>query len=171
MFAAMGVDLLVHSLGEIGSAIANFSTKCPPETFTTGMFIITAELIITFTASMILLFWSDGITKIIAGPDADQCEKVDDLWVVTGLRLTACLCGILLLYRPVSLLIAAIINCPDILSYMTLQGQKFQLSTRTTVTTLTATIQGAFAIYLIFGAPHYVRWQMRVIAAKTRGEK
>ena len=161
----------MHSLGEIGSTVVNFGLKCPPETFIARMFIITAESVITLAVSMILLFRSDGITKMIAGLYADQCEKVDNRQIITGLRLTACLCGFLLLYRPVSLLIPAIINCPNILSYMTLEGQMFQLSTRATVTTLTATIQGAFAIYLIFGAPHYVRWQMRAIAAKTRGEK
>jgi hypothetical protein len=157
----------MHSLSEMGSAVVNFGTKCPPETFTARMFIITAESVITLAASLILLFWSDWMARIATGPDADQCEKVDDLWVVTGLRLTSCLCGILLLYRPISLLIPAIINCPNILSYMTLEGQMFQLSTRVTVITLTETIKGVFAIYLILGAPHYVRWRMRAIAAKT----
>lgn len=171
IFAAMGVDLLMHSLGGMGSAVVNFSTKCPPETLTAKMFIITAESVITLAASLILLFWSDWPARIVTDPDAGQCEKVDGRWIITGLRLTACLCGLLLLYRPISLLIPAIINCPNILSYMTLEGQMFQLSTRTTVATLTATLQGVFAIYLIFGAPHYVHWQMRAIAAKTRGEK
>jgi hypothetical protein len=167
----MGVDLLIRFLGGISSAVIRLKLNCPPETFTTGMFIIATGLLIILAASLILLFWSDLLARIVTGPDADLCEKVDGRWIIAGLRMTACLCGLIILYRPISLMIPAIINCPNILSYMTLEGQMFQLSTRATVITLTETIKGVFAIYLILGAPHYVRWQMRAIAAKTGDEK
>lgn len=171
IFAAMGVDLLMHSLNIISSAFIRPQITCPPETSTARILIIAAESIVTLALSLILLFRSDGLAKIIAGPDAGECEKADTRWIIAGLRLTMCLCGILMLYRPISLLIPAIINSPKSLFDTVLNRQEFPLPTRTIRLIFTETIKGAFGVYLILGAPHYVRWQMRAIAAKTRGEK
>ena len=167
ILAAMGVDLLMHSLGGISSAVIRLNLNCPQETPTKGMLIVAAGLVIALAASLILLFWSDWLARIVTGPDADQCEKVDTRWIITGLRMTACLCGLLILYRPVSLLIPAMINSPKTLFDIALKRLESPLSTRTIVVIVTQTIKGIFGIYLIFGAPHYVRWQMRAITAKT----
>jgi hypothetical protein len=171
IFAAMGVDLLMHFLSGIGSIIITSNIKCPPESFTTKMFIIAAQLVITLIISLILLFWSDGLTKLITGQDADQYEKTDMQSIIKGFRLTMCLCGLLILYQPVSLLIPAIINGPKTIFDMALNRLEFPLPARTLVTVITQTTKGILGIYLIFGAPHYVHWQMRAIASKTRGEK
>jgi len=171
IFAAMGVYLLMRFLNSIYSAVWNLNLKCSPETPTWGMLVITAGLVITLTASLILLFRSDWLARMVTGPDADLCEKVDVRWIIAGLRMTACLCGLVILYWPISLLIPAIINSPRILFDVALKRQEFPLPTRTIATIVMNTIKGLFGIYLIFGAPYYVRWQMRSIAAKTRGEK
>jgi hypothetical protein len=49
---------------------------------------------------------------------------------------------------------------------MTLEGQSSLLSTKTFVGIVVEIIKWIIAIYLIFGAPHYVRWQVRTSEAK-----
>lgn|GEM_PF-3394774 len=166
IFAAMGIYFLLHFLGGIVSSVIMLSQNCSPETFAIRMTIIAAKLIITFAVSLILLFWSDGLVRIITGPDADECEQVDSRWVIAGLRLVACFCGLLVLYHRIELLfyyIPTIIKGPNILSYMTLEGQSSLLSTKTLAITIMEITSWIFAIYLIFGAPHYVRSQMQTI--------
>jgi hypothetical protein len=135
------------------------------------MFIITAESAITLAASMILLFWSDGLTRWITGPETAQFETADTRSIISGFRLTMCLCGLLILYRPVYLLIPAIINSPKTIFDIALNRLEYPLPAKTVVTIITQTIKGVLGIYLIFGAPHYVRWHVRAIEIKTRGEK
>jgi Zn-dependent protease with chaperone function len=171
IFAAMGVYFLMRFLNSIYSAVWNLNLKCSTETPTWGMPVIIAGLVITLTASLILLFWSDWLARLMVGPDVSQFEKVDSRWIITGFRIIVCLCGLLILYWPISLLIPAIINSPRTLFDVALKRQEFPLPTRTIGIIVTHTIKGLLGIYLIFGAPHYVRWQTRAIAAKTRGEK
>jgi hypothetical protein len=169
----MGGYLLMHSLGGMGSAVVNFSTKCPSETLNTKTFIITTQFVITLTLSLILLFRSDGLVRMIAGPDAGRCEKVDCTWIIAGLRLTACFCGLLILCSHIERLffyIPAIIKGPNILSYMTLEGQSSVISAKRLAGFLVEVAKLIFAIYLIFGAPHYVRWQMRTIKVKEQNQ-
>jgi hypothetical protein len=169
IFVAMGVYLLMRSLSKIGSIVITLSSNCPPENFATKILIITIELIITLTLSLILLFWPNGLVGMIAGPDASHCEKVNGRWIIAAFRMTACLCGLFILYRRIELLffyIPAIIKGPNILSYMTLEGQSSAIPIKQTVGFLVEIAKLIFAIYLIFGAPHYVRWQMRTIKVK-----
>ena len=174
ILAAMGVYLLMHFLGGVSSAVVQLESKCPPETFTAKMLVIVIEAVITLVASLILLFWSDGLARMITGPDADQCEKVDAHWIIAWLRITACFCGLLILYPRIERLffyVPAIIKGPNILSYMTLEGQSSRLSAQTLARILVEVTKWFFGVYLIFGAPHYVRRQMWAIAVKSRGEK
>jgi hypothetical protein len=169
IFAAIGVHFLMDFLSGIVSVVAALHQNRPPETLAIQMSIIIAKLIITFAFSLILLFWSDWLVRIIAGPDNDQCEKVSNRWIIAGFRLTACLCGLLIIYPRVEHLfyyVPIIINGPNILSYMTLQGQSSFLSNKTSTAILVEIIKWTIAIYLIFGASHYASWQMRSISTK-----
>jgi hypothetical protein len=120
---------------------------------------------------MILLFWSDGLTRLVAGTEAEQCETTDARSIIAGFRLTMCLCGILILYQPISLLIPAIINSPKIFFDAAINRSETPLPARTLVMFITQTIRGILGVYLIFVAPHYICWQMRAIPVKARGEK
>jgi hypothetical protein len=157
----------MYFLGGIVSIAVTLRQNCPPETLTIRMFIVAAKLIITLALSLILLFRSDWLVRIIAGPDADECTKVDERWIIAGLRLVACFCGLLILYHRIYLLsyyIPMIIKGPNFSSYMTLQGQTSQFSVKILAGLIAETAQWIIAIYLIFGTPHYVRRQMRAIA-------
>ena len=169
ILATLGVYFLMSALGEIGSAVITLSQNYPPSTLSTKLFIITAQFVITLTLSLFFLFRSDGIIRIIAGPDAGQFEKVNDSWIIAGLLMTACLCGLLILYPRIERLfyyIPSIIKGPNILSYMTLEGQSSVIPIKPTVGFLVEVAKLIFAIYLILGAPHYVNWQMRKLIKK-----
>ncbi len=173
-FASMGVYLLMRFLSSIYSAVCRLILKCPQDTFTVSIIITTTTGVVALAVSLILLFKSDGLARMITGPDASQCEKVNCTWIITAFRMMACLCGLLILYHRIGLLffyVPNIINSENILSYLTLEGQSSQLSSKTLAGILVELTKWFFAIYLIFGAPHYVRRQMRVITANTRGEK
>jgi hypothetical protein len=164
ILVAIGIRVLMYFLGGIVSIAVTLRQNCPPETLTIRMFIVAAKLITTLALSLILLFRSDWLVRIIAGPDADECEKISSRWIIAGFRMTACLCGLLIIYpRMERFLYYAyiIINGPNILSYFTLEGQTSQFSAKTLAAILVEIIKWIFAIYLIFGAPHYVRWQVR----------
>ena len=173
ILAAIGVHLLTLSIGGIGSAVCILSQKyLLPEAFTIRMSITIAESIITFAVSLILLFWSDGLVRLIAGPDTNECAKVDGHWIIAGLRITTCFCGLLILYHHIDLLfyyIPALINGSGIFSYMTLERQLSRISsTKALVIILAEIAEWILGIYLIFGAPHYVRWQLRAITIEQQ---
>ena len=160
IFTAVGISFLMQCFGGIVSTAIMLSQN----TFTIRMSIIAAKSAITLAVSLILLFRSDGLVISIAGPDANECEKVDERWIIAGLQLVTCFCGLLFLYRRIEFLfyyIFAFTNNPDILSHMKFEGQPSNFSIEVII--LMEITRWIFAIYLIFGAPHYVRRQMQAI--------
>ena len=173
ILAAVGVNLLMHSLNGIGSAVVMLSQKdLLPEAFPIRMSITVAKSIITFALSLILLFWSDGLVRIIAGPDADECAKVNIQWIIAGLRMTACFYALLILYHRIDLIfyyIPAFINGTGIFSYMTLERQSSRISsTKALVIILAEITVWIIGIYLIFGAASLCAWQMRAVTIKQQ---
>jgi hypothetical protein len=169
IFAAIGVYFLMHFLGGIVSLVVTSRQNYPPETLTIRISIIAAQLVITFALSLIFLFRSDWLVRIVVGPNTDQCEKANGRWIITGFRITACFCGLLILYPRMERFwyyASIIINGPNILTYFTLEGQTSQLPTKQFVGIILEIIKWVFAIYLIFGASHYASWQARATAVK-----
>ena len=169
IFAAIGIHFLMQCFGGIAEAVIMLSQSI----FTIRMSIIAAKSVIAFAVSLILLFRSDGLVRLIAGPDANECEKVDERWIIAGLRLVACFFGLLFLYHRIEFLfyyIFAFTTDPGILSHMKFEGQPSNLSNKTLVIILMEITRWVITIYLILGAPHYVRRQIRVIAVKQNRE-
>jgi RsiW-degrading membrane proteinase PrsW (M82 family) len=154
----------MDSLGEIVSIVVTSHQNYPPETLAIRMFLVTAKLIITFAVSLILLFKSDWLVRILVGPNIDQCEKVSSRWIIAGFRMTACLCGLLILYRRMDLLPHYI----NAIATVVPESQSLQFSTKLSVGIIEEIIKWLIAIYLIFGAPHYVRRQMRSITVEQQ---
>jgi hypothetical protein len=135
-------------------------------------FFASAESLVLLVASLFLLFCSEGLVKIITGPDSDLCEKVDIRWVAAGFQMTFCFCGLLMIYSCLTRLfyyIPAIFREP-ILSYTTLQGQEALFLQRSLAGGFETIIDSFIAVYLIFGAPHYIRWQLRKLSAKESNQ-
>ena len=169
ILAAMGVYLLMQFLPYIRTFSYMHGIIFRPEARISSLLMIAIAGTIPIIASLILLFWSDWLVRLTVGPDTTGCEKVDEYQIKASFRALACLCGLLILYQPISLLIVnfpIIINGHKFLSYMTFEGQSSLLSTKTLVGILVEVIKGIFAVYLIFGAPHYARWLIRKTKAK-----
>jgi hypothetical protein len=165
----MGIYLLMHFLGSIYSAVWRWYLECPPVKPEWEIPVITFGLAFTLAGSWILLFRSDWLARMVTGPDTGLCKKADIRWITGGLRITACFCGLLIIYTRIGYLFyyVPIFMKSPILSYMTLEGQSSLLSAKTLTGILVETIKWIVAIYLIFGAPHYVRRQVRAITAKN----
>jgi hypothetical protein len=173
ILTAMGVYVLVRFIGAAGSIFLRFGPKFTPENSSMIIFIITAELIILIVVSLILLFRSDDLARIITGPGDDLCDKVNVHSIIAAFRLTACFCGLLLVNSCIARLfyyIPAIFKGP-ILSYTTLQGQMSQISPRLLTGALEGIAYLILAAYLISGAAHYVRWQISKIAINKSSQK
>jgi hypothetical protein len=168
ILAAIGVRLFVWFISIAGSAVFWFDIKSPSGISSISFIIKAVESGLLLAASLVLLFRSDGLARIIAGPDAGQYEKVDVRWIISAFQMTACLCGLLMIYSCITSLfyyVPSIIKGP-ILSYMTLEGQSSLLSPRLLAGGCVQIVDCIIAVYLIFGAPHYVRWQMRKLSAE-----
>jgi hypothetical protein len=138
ILATMGVYFLMHFLSGIVSIVVAYRQNCPPETLTIKMSLVAAKLIITLALSLILLFRSDWLVNIIVGQTLDQCEKAGGRWIIAGFRITACFCGLLIIYPRIehlSYYVPLIINGPNISSYTTFQGQS-NLPAKTLVSVL-----------------------------------
>jgi hypothetical protein len=169
ILAATGVHLLVRFIGTGSSIIFRLNSQNHQGSFAISII----GSILLLAASLILLFRHDGLARVIAGPDAGQCEKVDVRWVIAAFRMTACFCGLLLTYSCIVRMfynIPAIIKGP-ILSYTTLQGQTSQISPILLTGVLEGIVYLILAAYLISGAPHYVRWQISKLAINKSSQK
>ena len=168
LLAAAGIHFLMDFLSEIISIIITLQHNYAPEALTIRMFIVIVKLIITLVVSLIFLFKSDWLIKIIVGPLLDQCETVSSRWIITGFRITACFCGLLIIYPRIerfSYYLHLIMSGPDISSYFTLQGES-EVSAKTFTAILIEITKWIIAMYLVFGASHYANWQVQSTAVK-----
>jgi len=162
IFAAIGIDFLLHAISSIISVAATLNLNYSREVISLKIFFIILKLLFAFALSLILLFRSDWLIRIVAGTNNDQCEKVSSRWIIAGFRMTACLCGLLIIYRRIDLLP----YYTHAISTVVPESQSSLFSNKTSVGIFVEIIKWIIAIYLIFGAPHYVRQQMRTIAVK-----
>lgn len=173
IFFAIGVCLVIYILDYIYSFSFNYSAAIFKKAGISPLFITAAVGIVPLAASLILLFWSERLARLLTDPDAPGCEKVDGYQSTAAFRSIACFCGLLILYTPVSHLIGgipAVITGPNILSYLTFEGQSSLLSAKSLTRIFVGLTKGVIGLYLAFGAPHYVRWQTK-LAIQTNGAK
>lgn len=172
ILAAMGVYLLMRFMDYIRSFSLWYRTIVLQDARIPPLLIIAITGVIALVASLILLFWSDWFVRLMTGTDTAGCEKVDEYLITAAFRTIACFCGLLILYTPVSLFIVnipAIITDPDILSYLTVEGQSSLFSAKSLTSFFVELTKGIFGLYLIFGAPHYARWQTK-LAVKQQNQ-
>jgi len=162
ILAAIGIHFLLHALGSIISVVAVLNPSYAAETIFPKIFFVILKLSFAFAVSPILLFRSDWLVQIIAGPNTDQCEKVSSRWIIAGFRITACFCGLLMIYYRMDLLF----YYAHAISTVVPENQSSQYFTKILAGIFVEIIGWIIAVYLIFGAPHYAAWQMRSTAVK-----
>jgi len=162
ILATIGIHFLLHAMSNIISIAAALNPRYASETISPKIFFVILKLLFAFAVSLILLFRSDWLVQIIAGPDTDQCEKVSNQWITAGFRIITCFCGLLIIYHRMELLL----YYAHAISTVVPENQSSQYLTKILAGIFVEIIEWIIAIYLIFGAPHYTAWQVRTITDK-----
>jgi hypothetical protein len=164
ILAAAGIRLLLHALGGISSVYLNFIQNVPPDTVLFSIMLLVMQTFILFVISGIFLFKSDYLISLISGHQANQCEMVNNLWIIAGFRMTFCFCGILMLYQRIKFLFyyGSFIKS-SIQAYLALQGQSI-LSPKVLSGISSEIVSWIILVYLILGAPHYINWQIKILS-------
>ena len=101
----------------------------------------------------LLLCKSDLFVERIVGPEEPVRKDVD--WLPFAFRLTAVFAGMLYLYWVIPRMISSI-------RWYIVSTRPGMMSTRSPWSEIVGWIaQLALGVYLVFGAPHFVRWQVR----------
>jgi len=118
-------------------------------------FVPLAALVIFF-----LIFNNDGIARRMAGPGPIPDRHTQTIWLIKSLRIGLVLTGLMLLPRSI----------PVILNMVSIIVSNFRAGTfpdipaappRIRFKNTSNLIRMVLALYLICGAPHFVRWQTR----------
>jgi hypothetical protein len=132
-----------------------------------GGIIISISLWLIFSGLIMYLliyksnFWSE---KIVSSGQENE-PKIEVFWVPVAFRMVSIFSGILFVFFIVSRMISRI--GPYIAYYFSSHGERdinfnfYQF--------LTWIIFLAFGIYFIFGAPHFVRWQVKKTMEQFKG--
>ena len=157
---ALGVLVLVESMRYIQLAGA-MGPGWAPSLFSLGIFLLLSFLACRF------LFWSDAwVERMIGAADEEDAPPVSRIWAVGGFRVVLVFCGLVILSGRIEILIRAvafIVVAPKIIVNMIVSksvDKVFYMPGWSWVRLIVDLAKAALGIYLILGAPRFVRWQM-----------
>lgn len=114
-----------------------------------------------------LVFRNDWLVKMLVGPEERSAQHADRTWLVVGFRLTLYFCGVMVLAGCIDFLIsgvAFIIYGPRVLIDMIIHryvDDIFAIGIYGWLEWLSGLCRTTLGVYLVLGAPHFVRWQMK----------
>jgi len=114
-----------------------------------------------------LLFKSDSLARKMVGLTNEDTSDVSRIWVVAGFRLTLFFCGVIIISGSVEFLVRVagfVIVGPGLIVNMILYkyiDTTFRLGFREWLRLFVDVCRAVLGIYLVLGAPHFVRWQIR----------
>jgi hypothetical protein len=165
IFAAAGIYFLMHALGAFHSISTTLQLNSSSDILIYKISLSFIKAVILFVLSMILLFHSNGLITFIIGTQTIQYEIVSKLWIITGFRMTFCFCGLLILINRLDLFLYYFTFFTySKLSYTTIQGQTSLLPPTIFTGLIIELIRWFILIYLLAGAPHYLKSQMKTIS-------
>jgi hypothetical protein len=157
---ALGVLVLVESLRYIQLAGA-MGPGWAPSLFCLGIFLLLSFMAYRF------LFWSDAsVERMIDAADEEDAPPVNRIWAVGGFRVVLAFCGLLVLSGAIEFLIRAaafVTVAPRIIVNMIVHkyvDEVFNMPTWSWLRLIVNLAEAALGIYLVLGAPRFVRWQM-----------
>jgi len=122
-------------------------------------------LLLSFLACR-MLFWSDAWMERMIGAEDEDTHVASSMAVVGGFHVVLVLCGLLILGRRIEILVRAvafIVVAPKIIVSMIVYkyvDAVFYMPGRHWLRLIVNLAKVAFGIYLVLGAPRFVRWQM-----------
>jgi len=167
---ALGLLVLVESLrylrfvGAVGPASV-------PSLCSLGVFLLLSVL-----ASR-LLFWSEAWVNRMVGTGDEDVRPVSRVSVVGGFRVVLLFCGLLVLAGRIEILIRAaafVTVAPRIIVNMIVYkyiDEVFYMPVSSWARLIADLSGAALGIYLVLGAPRFVRWQMSKFYAPTPAYK
>ncbi|UCF16481.1 MAG: hypothetical protein JSW59_03290 [Phycisphaerales bacterium] len=105
---------------------------------------------------VLMIFENDGIALTMAGTGPAEDQQTQTAWLIKSLRVGLVLTGLMLLRKSV----------PEMLSLaLTFRSGAFHdisgASSWTKFEYAYNLVKAVLALYLLFGAPHFVRWQVK----------
>ena len=131
------------------------------------LYLLAPVLIIAFTVAVawVILSQLDRWAEKVVGPTCDEQPGQPVAVLPAAFRMVSVFSGLLCLYWLVPRIISAVQG------YIIARQHNFDYASAKVNPThiLAWAIQAALAIYLLFGAPHFVRWQVKKTLEHCRG--
>ncbi len=116
-----------------------------------------------------LLFKSEKLSARMTGPIPDDAAHVDRAWAIAAFRIALVFCGLMMLrhcIKPVATAAIFIVYVPKLITELVINRgvpDIYQMPLRNWIDFIFALLKTAFAAYLLYGAPHFVRWQIKTL--------
>ncbi|MCK4293081.1 MAG: hypothetical protein KAY65_07775 [Planctomycetes bacterium] len=137
----------------------------PKDTWWPTFYVFGIFLLLSFLACR-MLFWSDAWMERMIGAEDEDAHLASSMAAVGGFRVVLVLCGLLILGCRIEILVRAaafIVVAPKIIVNMIVYkhvDKVFYMAVSTWVRLIVNLCKTALGIYLVLGAPRFVRWQM-----------
>jgi len=137
----------------------------PKDRWWPTLYILGIILLLSFLACRVL-FWSDAWMERVIGAEDEDAHVASSMAAVGGFRVVLVLCGLLILGCRIEILVRAaafIVVAPKIIISMIVYkyvDAVFYMPGRHWLRLIVNLARVAFGIYLVLGAPRFVRWQM-----------
>lgn len=162
----LGVLILFESLRYI-LIVGTMWAGWGPNLCSLGVFLLLSVLVWR------MLFWSDAWVERMIGPGDEDAPPVSSIRAVGGFRVVLLFCGLLVLAGRIEILIRAvafIAVAPKMIVNMIVYkhiDEVFYMPVRSWIRLIVSIAKAALGIYLVLGAPRFVRWQMSKFYAPT----
>jgi len=170
LMAVLGLYGLLVLLKDMGNSFASFIyvSRIPDFKFTAGIYILLAisllfVLLLIFVIYQ-LLFRGDKWSRRLVEDISEEQNRGEIFWLPASYRLAAFVCGILLLYWTLPAIMQL---CYLWISYFQYKPDYLQHKMPGD-STLVTIIRLALSVYLLCGAPRFVRWQVRKALSESK---
>jgi len=114
-----------------------------------------------------LIFNNNDLARKIVGPEEELNPTAKALWLTASLRLAVVFCGLILLSTSIPTILSILLSPIHIRTWVNelflFRGfpKSLMFPFRKWCTLIYDFLKTILAIYLLCGAPHFVRWQLR----------
>jgi hypothetical protein len=155
----LGVFIFIESVSHF------WLVGSPKDRWWPTLYVLGIILLLSFLACR-MLFWSDAWMERMIGAEDEDAHLASSMAAVGGFRVVLVLCGLLILAGRIEFLVrtvAFIVVAPKIIVSMIVYKYVdgvFYMPGRDWIRLIVNLARAALGIYLVLGAPRFVRWQM-----------
>jgi len=163
----LGIFVLVEFLNNLNIGASMSFRRGLSEVTATGIIALLIASAVPCVLAYHLLFNSDRWATKIVGSTSENVGALNRLWIVSGFRLPLFLCGLLIISGSTQFIIDTlhfVICMPALildLVVFKIPNEIFYMPFYRWVQILIKICKAVLGIYLILGAPQFVRWHVR----------